>query len=526
MTYDVIVVGGGISGLTAAAYSSKEAYKTLLIEQEEKTGGLVSTFKVKDYTFDGGIRSIENSGIVRPMLKQLGIEIEFLDSVVSMGIEDDVIKITSKDSVEDYRKLLYKAFPDHKNDVDKIVKEVYKIMKYLDILYGIDNPLFLDFKTNKKYFITTILPWMFKYAFTFRKIEKLSIPVDEYLDLFTDNQSLKDVIGQHFFYKTPAFFAMSYFSLYLDYKYPKGGTSRLVEAIDSYIKEQGGDIKVKTKVVSVDPNKKEVTDQDGNTYRYKKLIWSADLRFLYKNLLGDKTKEIQERQKEVEDKRGGDSIQAVFLGTNLPKEFYAEKCTGHFFYTPYKTGLHQSFKSKAAVDFTNKEQGLKWLKEYYQNNTYEIAIPGLRDDSLAPKGKTGLVVSALMDYSIVKTIVDAGWYDDYKKYSEEAMVSILNETIFKGFKDYIEVQFSSSPLTIYNRTGNSHGAITGWAFDNKTMPAVTSMPGIAKSVDTPIPNVYQSGQWTYSPAGLPISILTGKLAFDKVHKDLKKESKL
>jgi len=54
------------------------------------------------------------------------------------------------------------------------------------------------------------------------------------------------------------------------------------------------------------------------------------------------------------------------------------------------------------------------------------------------------------------------------------------------------------------------------------MPAVSSMLGIAKSVETPLPSIFQAGQWTYSPAGLPISILTGKLASDSV---LKKKNK-
>ncbi|HPG86886.1 MAG TPA: hypothetical protein PLQ29_09325 [Spirochaetales bacterium] len=42
-----------------------------------------------------------------------------------------------------------------------------------------------------------------------------------------------------------------------------------------------------------------------------------------------------------------------------------------------------------------------------------------------------------------------------------------------------------------------------------------------RSIRTPIPGVYQAGQWTFSPSGLPISILTGKLAADAVVKDLR-----
>lgn len=45
---------------------------------------------------------------------------------------------------------------------------------------------------------------------------------------------------------------------------------------------------------------------------------------------------------------------------------------------------------------------------------------------------------------------------------------------------------------------------------------------IARSIRTPVPGVYQAGQWTYSPAGLPISILTGKLAADAAAKALRK----
>jgi hypothetical protein len=57
------------------------------------------------------------------------------------------------------------------------------------------------------------------------------------------------------------------------------------------------------------------------------------------------------------------------------------------------------------------------------------------------------------------------------------------------------------------------------------MPAENRLPKIMNAIKTPIPGVFQAGQWTYSPAGLPISILTGKLAADRVVKELSKEKK-
>jgi hypothetical protein len=35
---------------------------------------------------------------------------------------------------------------------------------------------------------------------------------------------------------------------------------------------------------------------------------------------------------------------------------------------------------------------------------------------------------------------------------------------------------------------------------------------------TPVPSIFQAGQWAYSPAGVPMSILTGKLAANQVLK--------
>ena len=101
---------------------------------------------------------------------------------------------------------------------------------------------------------------------------------------------------------------------------------------------------------------------------------------------------------------------------------------------------------------------------------------------------------------------------------ENLTIEILDESIFPGMKDKVLEKFSSSPLTIHKLTSNTEGAITGWAFTYAYIPSVNHMLHVAKSVLTPIPDVFQAGQWVYSPAGLPISILTGKLAADKVLK--------
>ena len=113
-----------------------------------------------------------------------------------------------------------------------------------------------------------------------------------------------------------------------------------------------------------------------------------------------------------------------------------------------------------------------------------------------------------------------GWYDELKQLMADRMIQVLDASIYPKLKAALMDSFASTPLTLARISGNAEGAITGWAFTNDFMPAVNSLPGVARSVLTPIPDTYQAGQWTYSPSGLPIAILTGKLAADKVLKDL------
>ncbi|UCG42799.1 MAG: NAD(P)/FAD-dependent oxidoreductase [candidate division WOR-3 bacterium] len=528
---DVLIVGAGMAGLTAAAYLAKAGLKVLLCEKEKRSGGLVNSFEYRGFVFDGGIRATENSGTLLPMLRQLGIDVHFMPNPVSIGIGKDVATISSKDSLADYQALLERQFPENKSDIRAIIQEIERVMGYLDVLYGIDNPLFLDLKANPGYMFKTILPWLLKYRLTVPKIAKLSTPVAEYLPRFTDNRALVDIIAQHFFQKTPAFFALSYFSIYLDYRYPKGGTGVLPQAIERFVLERGGSIQTETEITSVDPARRQASDTAGNSYRYRKLVWAADMNTLYRVIdlssLGDSAavRSIQAQQQAMSGKTGGDSVFTLYLAVNQDHSHFAKISTGHFFYTPSTTGLSRAGLAELTGSspdrfISDKAQIVDWLKRHLELNTFEISIPALRDPSLAPAGKTGLIVSLLFDYRLTRHIREMGWYDEFRELMSDRIIEVLDASIYPGLKTAVFDSFTSTPLTIERIAGTHQGAITGWAYTNDFIPAESRMPKIAKSVLTPIPDTLQAGQWTYSPSGLPVSILTGKLAADRVVRDL------
>ena len=117
----VIVVGGGISGLTTATSLAKRGVQVLLIERNDICGGLVNSFTRDGFLFDGGVRAIENAGMVKPMLDELDIDLTLFRSKISLGVENEVIHVETEESVHDYEELLKRIYPESIEDVEKVI---------------------------------------------------------------------------------------------------------------------------------------------------------------------------------------------------------------------------------------------------------------------------------------------------------------------------------------------------------------------------------------------------------------------
>lgn len=523
--YDAIVVGGGIAGLTATAYLARAGKKVLLLEKNKELGGLVNSFSHNGFRFDAGVRALEDAGIILPMLKDLGIRLETVKSPVSVGLEDDILNIEGIHSLEAYKAQLKKFYPNSSSEIDAVLATIRKIMRHMDVLYGIENPIFKDLKCDISFIFSKLLPWFPRFLFTVGKINRMSYPVEDYLNTAVSDPSLRDIISQHFFKNTPAFFALSYFSLYLDYFYPKGGVGRLAEVVRDKVLELGGEIRTETTVTSVAPDIHSVMDSNGVRYRYRDLIWAADLKTFYsltstQNLPPWIQARFAARKAKMLEHKGSESVFTLFLEVDEPLESFAAIARGHFFYTPSRLGLGETHRAKlqallAGFPDIDKSDVLDWLDGFLSLNTFEISIPGLKDPDACPAGKTGLIISFLAEYELFSRIREAGWYDEFITELEERVLKVLAGSVYPMLKDRVMARFSFSPLSIKERVGSSEGAIVGWQF-LPDMPVVNQIQIADRAVFTPLPSVFQAGQWAYSPAGVPMSILTGKMAADKV----------
>ena len=72
--YDVIVIGGGISGLAAAALLAKKGKRVTLLEQSKSLGGRAKTRVVDGFHFNLGAHALYRSGPAEAVLHELGVQ--------------------------------------------------------------------------------------------------------------------------------------------------------------------------------------------------------------------------------------------------------------------------------------------------------------------------------------------------------------------------------------------------------------------------------------------------------------------
>lgn len=517
----MVIVGAGISGLTAGAYLLRSGHEVLILEKTSRCGGLVSSFQKEGFVLDTGPRAFGNAGILVPMLEDLRIRLPLVKGLVSTGIREEIVHFDGDDAIRGYIESLERLFPDSREDIGRIGKRVRDYRSLARVMNRMPNPFFKNPLKDARYLLRKFLPWLPSFLGALMKTSLRRRTVEEALDALTDNPSLKDMVSQHFFKGTPAGFALGYFENYLDYQYPLGGTGQLPRALEERIVSGGGLIRKEREVVKILPAERRLLDQRGEDYSYDRLLWAADLRSLYRRLDGlsfvpGVLRSIDMQAQEYLSALPGESAFTLFLGVDEPPEYFGKISRGHFIYTPRSEGLGELHRArlkelKGEFPRLSRERLFQWLRDFCERNSYEISIPALKDRSLAPPGKTGLVISVLFDGPLFIMAERAGWLDELREKVCDYMLDALENSIYPGLRKKILFMESATPITLMRMFNTADGAITGWSLEKKA-PVPNSLTGIMAAVKTAIPHVFKSGQWSYSPSGVPIAILTGRIA--------------
>lgn len=103
MNYDIIIIGGGVAGLTASIYS-RQASKSVLIIENNVIGGTVSTLdKITNYPGFSEIKGIDLVQNIYLQAVNLGVEFLF-DNIINIDFDNKLIKL--KDNQYKYNALI------------------------------------------------------------------------------------------------------------------------------------------------------------------------------------------------------------------------------------------------------------------------------------------------------------------------------------------------------------------------------------------------------------------------------------
>lgn len=113
--FDIIIIGGGISGLTASIYAKRAGKKVLLLEEKNFGGQIINSNDIENYPGLNHVKGIDLTNNLLDQVKELNVEIK-LEKVLEIDVLNSIKKvITNNNSYEtksiiistgsDYRKL-------------------------------------------------------------------------------------------------------------------------------------------------------------------------------------------------------------------------------------------------------------------------------------------------------------------------------------------------------------------------------------------------------------------------------------
>ena len=473
---DVIVIGAGIGGLTAAALLQERGFSTITFEKNSYPGGSCASFRHEGYTFDAGASVFygfsrnERSGTLNlhtRIFNRLGVQVPTIPDPVQIHYHlPDGFEVPVFYEKDRFLGTLIRRFPHEEAGIRAFYQEletVYEILSALpagsleDIVHviqvGARNPgktMALALKTFKS---------MGKTARTYIRDEELL----KFIDIESYSWAVQDAVSTPLVNAGICLADRHHGGIH----YPVGGSGAIPAALCEGIKKFGGEVELNSGVEEIflqNGRAGGVKLTNGEVFTARAVISNATVWDTFNRLVKDPRYNVPENRFLL-----APSWFQLYLGVDagiIPDGFH----------------VHHIL-----VD--------DWSQYNEIGGTIYFSAPSVLDPSLAPNSKH--VVHAFVTDQVHRWNNYKRGDSAYKKAKEKFGDSVIRRTekILPGLSDALEVKVFATPLTnqrYLNRYKGSYGPLL--------YPGQNILQKPQNS--TPIKDLYATGDSTFPGQGV------------------------
>lgn len=491
-TYDIIIIGAGLGGLTAGAKLAKKGKRVLVIEQHKIPGGCATTFNRKDFKVEVGLNAmggLDEADIKTKIFQELGVfeKVKFLRLPEFYKYRLGKKEISVPDDVDVAIRVLSDEFPGEKKGIKKFFRTISLVRTEIN-RYCLLHPRY-----HKA--ILPVMPFVYPHI-----VLNMFSTVGKFLDRCTRNEQLKAtlVANMSYYHDDPYSMSLLYFSaaqgeFFKGSYFIQGGSQELSNHLAKVITSGGGEIRCDHMVTRIITDKNTAIGVEFYNKKEDKIkqiefadviVANASIPQVDASLL---SKEVsQPLHRKIKRLTNSCSFLVVFLQLKKPV-----KALGNDAYT-----LFVNENPDFSIDRWSAIQ-----KEDYSKRPFYFCDYSQIDAGLTPAGK-GQGIICCTDYLENWDLLPQEEYRQKKAEVATLLIERLNKLI-PGIKDEIEHAEVGTPRTIKRYVLTPGGAVYGFA------QTVRQAVPYRLSVKAPVKNLYFASSWAFPGGGFTGAIISG-----------------